>query len=499
MVNLRTKKWVQSVSLFYEDLLSAIKDSQKRAYTYYGNEYSYSDLFKITRAVFGYLLIHKNEPVLHFYDKSLASYGTVYGILFSGNIWVPISSEQPEDRVFEIIRMSKAKTVLTDRDLSKNLENFILKNEIRLIKISDLPVESKTDLPIATLHPFDGNDIAYIMFTSGSTGTPKGVPMSHRNFTNFIKNCMEILPFGEDEVFSDYHDFAFDISIFYLFCCPLAGGVFAPVKTKEGLIFPLKFMQENKITFWSSVPSVISRIRSLSSNAELPTSIRTMFLCGEPFSLKVLEYCYQKLHIKSVYNFYGLTETGVENFWHKCSPEDLLSFESIGYVPIGQPLPGNFIEITPEKELLLSGCQITSGYLGEIGHEKFCNISGRTWFHTGDLVEQINGLFFCKGRLDSQVKISGYRIELMEIEFNMKRCPGVEEAVCWVRTHGDQNALMGAVKIKEGQTLSSADLKSFLLKALPSYMVPKKIGFLSEIPVNSNGKLDRRQIRTFYS
>jgi acyl-coenzyme A synthetase/AMP-(fatty) acid ligase len=439
---------------------------------------------------------HRNEKIVVYADKGFSSYAAIFSILLSGNVWIPLSLEIPETRLVEILKQVKPKLILSNLELPLLLDEYAKDNAVENVNMDKLI--SGNDKRVFKDIDFKKDDIAYIMFTSGSTGVPKGVPMTHENYINFINNCMEILPFKKGDVFSDYHDFAFDISIFYLFCCPLNEGAFAPVMNESDKIVPLRFMQENEVTVWSSVPSVISRIKSLNPEGSIATKIRIMFLCGEPFSMKVLSYCIDNMAVPNIYNFYGLTETGVENFYHKCSKEDLAEYEQFGFVPIGEPLKGNTVRVTGDKELLLSGCQITPGYLGGVGADRFEVIDGVSFFHTGDIVEQYNEVFFCKGRMDSQVKLKGYRVELMDIEVHMKRFPGIDEAVCFVHKKRNKNVLSSVVKPKNNAALNTGELMRYISGQLPHYMVPSRIIIQDEIPVNRNGKIDRKKIREMH-
>lgn len=481
---------------FYKKLRDTIKGSDAVSYVYSGQKHTYAELYsqilKVNFALGGFT----NEAIVTYTDKKFSTYGAIYGIFLSGNIWVPISLEMPESRVLEIFKQVNPKAVLHNLPLPPSLEDYLKGRGINILDLDEmLKTGKEREL---TYDGYRKDDIAYIMFTSGSTGVPKGVPMTHGNYINFVDNCMEILPFRKQDVFSDYHDFAFDISIFYIFCCPLAEGAFAPVMKEAEKIMPLSYIQENRITVWSSVPSVISRIQALKPNNTLETKIKIMFLCGEPFSLKVLDYCFNNIRTKDVYNFYGLTETGVENFHHKCSLADISKYEPYGFVPIGRPLKGNDTMITEEKELLLSGCQITPGYLGGINPEKFEAIDDIRWFHSGDIVEEHDGVYFCKGRMDSQVKLKGYRIELMDIEVHMKRFQGVDEAVCFVKEKNNKKSLAAVVRPKKGVDLNLDELTNFLSRHLPHYMVPNFIYVQEEIPVNRNGKINRRKIKEDY-
>ena len=466
---------------FYTELLAAINNSTGIVYTYYGVTHTYDELLGVTKKVCDLLDGLRNENIILYSSKSFEAYGAIYAILFSGNTWVPMSPDQSLARNLEILKITSAKLVLSDCPLPELFQTFVDQHTIPVIYLNTIH-ESIDDLEIK-LPDLDENEVAYIMFTSGSTGTPKGVPMTH---ANYIK---------QGDVFSDYHDFVFDISIFYLFCCPLTGGAFAPVVTQEDRVLPLRFMIENKVTVWSSVPSAISRIQSWQPEEKHDASVRIMFLCGEPFSLRVLRYCREKMSIKHVYNFYGLTETGVENFYHECRPEDLEMYEEFGFVPIGRPLPGNEVRVTEDKELLVGGVQVTPGYVGGIGCERFSVIDGERWFHTGDIVERYGEEYFCKGRMDSQVKLSGYRVELMDIEANIRRFGSIDEAVCFISEIGTRKMLNAAIKPGRNSSVDIGDLKKFCSDNLPSYMVPHKFFICNEMPVNNNGKIDRRKIK----
>lgn len=481
---------------FYQKLLDSIKNSKKDAYIYYGSTHTYSELYDVIKKVFEFLDGRRNENVILYSSKSFAAYGAIYGILFSGNTWIPITPDAPVGRNIEIFRMTDAKLIFVDTEVPEPFLKLAKEKGAAVVKLEDLINKFKgveIELP-----EYYEKDIAYIMFTSGSTGIPKGVPMTHENYINFVNNCIEILPFHDNEVFSDYHDYAFDISIFYLFCCPLVQGAFAPVRTQEDVVLPLRFIAENKVTVWSSVPSVISRIQSFRPDEKIDTFIRIMFLCGEPFSLKVLKYCIENMSVEHVYNFYGLTETGVENFYHECLPEDIERYRRFGYVPIGKPLNGNDVDVTSDNELLLSGVQVTPGYLADVGSDKFETINKKRWFHTGDIVERQGDVYFCKGRKDSQVKLGGYRVELMDIEANIRLFNGVDDVVCFIIERKNRKVLNAAIKPKTNFSLDVDVLKAFIIENLPDYMVPSKFFILDRMPTNKNGKIDRRYIKEMY-
>lgn len=478
---------------FYQRLHASFRNSAQVAYRHFETAYTYEDMYSVVRTIYSYLERGAKEKIIIFSSKSFESYGAIFGTLLSGNIWVPMSPTLAPNRNIDILKMTEPKVIFTDAEIPDAISIFANENNIKIVHLSSLCSEQNSQDVI--LPDFDGEDVAYIMFTSGSTGAPKGVPMTHNNYINFVNNCLDILPFKKGEVFSDAHDFAFDISVFYLFCFPLTGGAISPLLKDADRFFPLNFIEKNNVTVWSSVPSVIGRIKRLRPDMNMESSIHIMFLCGEPFPLGILEYCWKNLNIKHVYNFYGLTETGVENFYHPCVTGDLERFEPFGFVPIGKPLPGNEADIGTNGELILSGRQITPGYLSGVGEDRFFVKNAARWFFTGDIVEKFEDVWFCKGRMDTQVKLHGYRVELMDVEVNVKRCMKVQDVICFVVDENVRQRLVAVVNDTSKQKIDVQAIKQQMKEHIPEYMVPDIFLFVDSFPVNQNGKIDRKKVR----
>lgn len=477
---------------FYQKIKNILENSKEPCFVHYDKKYYYQELYQNILKINNVLKDLKQQRIMLYTQKSFETYAALFSIFLSENVWIPANPEHPEKRIIEMLKLAEPALIIADCILPEEISEFAKSYNIKIVLLNDLLILDK-QIEI-TLGEFSQDDLAYIMFTSGSTGIPKGVPMTHGNYINFINNAMEILPFTKREIFSDYHDLGFDISIFYLFCCILTESAFAPVLSGAEKLFPIDNVVKNKVTVWSTVPSALLRIMKLRPNDVIKNNINIMFLCGEPFPLDVLKYCYNNLNIENVYNFYGLTETGVENFYHLCKKTDIKRFEKQGYIPIGKPLKGNEIKVTETKELLIAGCQITPGYLGGIGKERFENIKGKDWFYSGDIVEPFGDVYFCKGRLDSQVKLSGYRVELMDIEVHIRHFPGVRNAVCFIHEQRrGENTLICAIEAED--SISTKDLKSSLKKELPSYMIPSSLFILEEFPLNKSGKIDRKTLK----
>lgn len=484
------------ISSFYQRLHSVFEHSERIAYVYYDEQHTYGEMYTQMRRINTLLHGIQQKKIVLYGTKNFPVYSALYAILLSNNIWVPVTPGMPSERLIAMLEVLVPDIILYEQPLPDAAAAYAAGCGASLHSLAELvdgtaekAFEEKSFLP---------DEVAYIMFTSGSTGLPKGVPMTHLNYINFINNALALLPLRTGEVFSDYHDFAFDISIFYLFCAPLTESALSPIKKPEERMLPLRHMQKNGITVWSSVPSMVMSLQRFRPNEKQDNRLNIMFLCGEPLRLDVLRYCFVCLEAQHIYNFYGLTETGVENFYHTCSSDDIERYAEKGFAPIGLPLPGNDIQVTGERELLLGGCQLTPGYLGNIGKERFELVDGKLWYHTGDIVEEYGGVYFCKGRLDTQVKLSGYRVELMDIEVQVRRLAGVKDAVCFVAEENGIQRLVCAVQPGDSRELSFPELTRLLKALLPEYMVPKKMFSLSRLPLNKNGKIDRRAVKEQY-
>jgi len=479
---------------FYIKLLDIFKGSNAIAYRYFNESYAYRDMYSRMLKLNSVLSKYRHSQIVLYATKKFPAYAGIFSIFLSGNTWLPLSTDTPVARNMDILELADPRLVIHEGNLPGVLLDYFVGRKVDVVSFEQIFSEGAEEE--FAVRSFKRDDIAYIMFTSGSTGIPKGVPMTHENYINFVKNVLEILPLGKNEVFSDFHEFAFDISIFSLFACVFTEGAFSPIIEQRDKIIPINHILENGVTIWSSVPSVINRIKTFRPKDKVETPIKIMFLCGEPLKFDVLKYCFNNMALDNVYNFYGLTETGVENFHHRCVPQDLEKYVNFGMAPIGKPLPGNYVTITNDKELCIGGCQISPGYLGNASPEKFEVIDNVRWCRTGDIVEKYDEVYFCKGRLDAQVKLSGYRVELMDIEAHIAKQDSVSQVVCFVNEGNARTTLVAVIKPESGIDFKA--IQKNLEKELPTYMIPKDYMILENFPLNINGKVDRKKIREMY-
>lgn len=358
------------------------------------------------------------------------------------------------------------------------------------------------------------DDEAYVLFTSGSTGTPKGLPIRHGNVSPYVAYTIDRYEVGPGCRLSQTFDLTFDPSVFDMFTAWGSGATLV-VPQREELGDPVKFVRDNQITHWFSVPSVVSlaaRLRRLPAGA-MP-GLRWSLFAGEQLTADQAAAWASAAPGSVLENLYGPTELTVTCTSYRL-PRDRSAWPetSNGTIPIGTCYPHLEHVVldedgkpAPEGELCVRGRQRFRGYLDEANNigrfTAFDPDSGEAaepyagdhvltadhWYRTGDRIRTgEDGSMLHLGRLDSQVQIHGYRVELGEIEAVLRRHPGVSEAVV-LPYDGELRA------VYSGEEVGSRQLSDWLDAALPAYMVPRDYAFVAEFPLNRNGKLDRKKL-----
>jgi amino acid adenylation domain-containing protein len=343
------------------------------------------------------------------------------------------------------------------------------------------------------------DDIAYLLFTSGSTGAPKGVPVTHANVRAFLAANQERYRLTPDDRLTQTFDQTFDLSVFDLFMAWEHGARVCAMEPIE-ILAPFRYLERNGITVWFSVPSVAAMLRKRGAlrPGTMPT-LRWSLFCGEALPRATAEAWQAAAPGSAVENLYGPTELTIACTAHRWDPATSPAACVHDNVPIGRPYPGLHTlvvdeELTPVPdgetgELCVAGPQTTPGYwqAPSITAQRWFAHRGRTYYRTGDLVRLRNGEYVCLGRNDQQVKVGGHRVELGEIEAVLRRAGAVEAvAVLWPDTDTVGAVVTGAV--------DPAALTAACDAALPAYMVPRSVHVVGELPVNGNGKIDRRAV-----
>ncbi|MEO5717166.1 MAG: amino acid adenylation domain-containing protein [Chthoniobacterales bacterium] len=472
--------------------------------------------------------VRKGDRVGIYLKKSPAAIVSIFGILKTGACYVPVDANAPGARLVEIGRQCGFRALITSAALYPKIEETFAQEcaEAAIFFIDTVPDCAASTGAKAfpeTLPNFPSvppevdvidHDLAYILFTSGSTGTPKGVMLSHLNALTFVHWVARTFAVTADDRFSQHAPFNFDLSVLDIFVSIKAGAALSLVP--EGLaVFPLqlaKFIQQQKITIWYSVPMVLMQLLARGKLDEGDfSSLRWVLFAGEVFPTKHLRGFMEKLPQPGYANLYGPTETNV-CAWYEVAP---LAADATATIPIGKACTNTELiaideageRVTgPGKEGLLyaRGSTVMQGYYGRPENtaaafmpHSFSEGREEKLYCTGDWVtldENDNYLFV--GRKDHMIKTRGYRVELGEIETVMLAHPAVDEAVALpIPDEAVGNTIQAVVTLASGGTLDAAELKRHCAQKLPAYMVPEKIDFAETLPRTDNGKIDRRRLQ----
>lgn len=444
-------------------------------------------------------------------NRSAAACTGYLAVLRLGATVVPLHPQAPAARNTLIVRQADIDLVLTsDTAGTPDLGSPVLS----LHDTAPVAPEDTGDGPVG--RAVGPEDIAYILFTSGSTGTPKGVPVPHRAVSAFLDHVVAKYDTGPGSRVAQTFDLTFDPSVFGLFAAWGGGGT-AVIPDRADLMAPVRFVNRAEITHWISVPSVAAlarRLRQLTPDA-MP-GLRWSLFCGEPLPAGLAGAWARSAPGGPVENLYGPTELTVTCLEHRLSGTDPKTAN--GTVPVGLPYPHLEHLVldaagrpADEGELCLRGPQRFPGYLDPaVNAGRFLAFDPRTgtttvltgpdavpgpehWYRTGDRVARQYGALVHLGRLDNQVKVRGHRVELGELEVALLDEPGVLEAAAVAVEDASGTALRLCYV---GEPREPEALLARLRERLPPYMVPAELVRLAALPLNANGKVDRRALAT---
>ena len=414
-------------------------------------------------------------------EKSERMILSLLGVLKAGCAYLPIDSEYPQERMTYMLKDSQAKVLLTDSVNVDKINNYCKDLAIEVVCVDDVQHSHSDNLECIN----NASDLAYIIYTSGTTGQPKGVMVEHRSFVNMILYQIEsfnILP--EDKVIQ-FASFSFDASVYETFLALLAGASYLVIN-KDALLD--NFVE---ITKKHSVNTAVLNPTFLANIGELD-NFKTIITAGEKAIPKdALKYA-QKCHY---INAYGPTEVSICSAFHKVDAN-----KAYNSIPIGKSIANsaNYIlndnleemPIGAVGEICTAGEGVVRGYLHreDLTHEKFIQHPkyGRI-YKTGDIGKyDENGDIEYLGRVDNQVKMRGFRIELSEIENTILAYPSIKECVVIVSNQQLIAYIVGEEK----------ELKVYLQQKLPHYMIPSYVIALEKLPLTPNGKIDTKALPT---
>jgi D-alanine--poly(phosphoribitol) ligase subunit 1 len=409
------------------------------------------------------------------------------GAVKSGRPYVPMETTLPQTRIDQIVASSNATFVLTPDQMSQF---------------------SASELRGPTM-PVEDNDPFYILFTSGSTGAPKGVIITLGCLEHFINWMLAEQEFSErGEVFLNQPPFSFDVSVMGLYGSLATGGTLFSISPDliENPKQLYSALANSGATTWVSTPSFAQMclVEDKFAEAMLPR-LRRFLLCGETLAPQTAAQLLERFPQTRVWNMYGPTEATVAT---TSIQVDAAILEKYSPLPVGRVMPGTKVFIVDENgaelsvnergEIVIAGPNVSPGYVGrpDLTARAFFDYRGLRAYKTGDLGHLHDSLLFFEGRIDQQIKLSGYRIELGDVEANLRALPTVRDAVVIpVIKSGTAQSLTAFVSLAARNETSdfklAHNLRSQLGERLPAYMLPRKFVFLDAFPMTANGKLDR--------
>ncbi|CAG9001596.1 MAG: Plipastatin synthase subunit A [Candidatus Celerinatantimonas neptuna] len=436
-------------------------------------------------------------------NKSIEMMVCLIGIMKSGASYLPLDPSFPQERLSYMIGHAQAKLVIYDQ--------------------SDCPLPIKPEIPILDLTVFNwekvkgyhapeinDSELCYVIYTSGSTGRPKGVMLSHRTVVKYLEWMKTVIPLSMNDVVLAQTTFSFDVSVWEMFYPLLVGASCAlvgdDVKYDPQLL--CEFINRHQVNVAQFVPTALKTIADSNVLEHCPSLVH-LAAGGEALHQSLVDQLSLQTNAK-LHNFYGPTEATIYCCYH--APVSSCPYT---IVPIGKPIPhartylfdGEFKLAEPglEGELYLGGDILALGYIAapELTAERFIDnpfIPDEKIYQTGDRVRvDSSGVLEYLGRMDRQVKISGYRIELNEIESQLSRIKEIANAAV-VYQHdidGQSSALTAYYLLKDGLSVDPHTIKEKLMHQLPYYMCPSKYIEIDDIATLPNGKTDYSRLSQF--
>jgi amino acid adenylation domain-containing protein len=454
-------------------------------------------------------------------ERSIDFLITLLAILKAGGVYVPLDPEHPAKRHYQVLSQSGCTSVITMGKfkplLAQAIDEFPLEKQPHVLQLETLLTldQSEENLPSrCSIH-----DAAYVMFTSGSTGVPKGAMIEHLGMLNHIYGKISDTQISSVDIVAQNGPQCFDISVWQYLAALILGGRVLIFKD-EIAHDPAKLLREverGAVTILQLVPSMLREIvyqaSSLGDARPTLSALRWVIPTGDALTADLTRQWLMLYPSIPLLNTYGATETS-DDTCHYAIYEPPPSDYRLSIMPVGRPIPNTQAYVLDHTlspvpvgvvgEIYLGGICVGRGYLNDQQRtaqsfipDPFNDEPNARIYKTGDLARYMaDGTLEFLGRIDHQIKIHGHRIELGEIEMALKQHPSVMNLVVIARKEstGDQRLVAYVVLHTDHLATTENELQNHLLKQLPSYMVPSAIVFLEALPLNSNGKIDRRQL-----
>ncbi|MFA6231852.1 MAG: amino acid adenylation domain-containing protein [Rhodanobacter sp.] len=491
--------------------LQAIRDPHAIAITHEGEHLSYRQLQKRSNQLAHHLRslgVGAESVVGVCLERSPQMVVALLAVLKSGAVYLPLDPTHPAERLAYQLHDAQVRVLVTDGTLLEGMPKGLV--PVCLDQQAEAIARYPASAPDVTVDP---QNLAYIIYTSGSTGQPKGALITHACVMRLFAATEAQYGFSAKDVWTLFHAYTFDFSVWELWGALLYGGrlVVVPYGVSRTPRQFHQLLREEGVTVLNQTPSAFAQLMRTDEDQARLSSLRLVIFGGEALNVSELKPWLKRYGDQrpQLINMYGITETTVHVTYKAVGHGDTQDSASL----IGEPLADlqayvldDRLQLQPLSvagELYIGGAGLARGYLHRAGltAQRFIADpfgSGERLYRTGDLARyRADGSLEYLGRADQQVKIRGYRIELGEIEAALLRQPGVKQAVVVARedTPGEKR-LVGYVTRNRQSSLSIGELREQLRQVLPSYMVPAAVMELEALPLTGNGKVDRKALPT---
>ncbi|TDU09258.1 non-ribosomal peptide synthetase DhbF [Bacillus subtilis] len=451
--------------------------------------------------------------------RSLEMAVGLLAVLKAGAAYLPLDPDYPADRIAFMLKDAQPAFIMTNTKAAdhippvENVPKIVLDDPELAEKLNTYAAENPKNKD--RTQPLSPLNTAYVIYTSGSTGVPKGVMIPHQNVTRLFAATEHWFRFSSDDIWTMFHSYAFDFSVWEIWGPLLHGGrlVIVPHHVSRSPEAFLRLLVKEGVTVLNQTPSAFYQF--MQAEREQPDlgqalSLRYVIFGGEALELSRLEDWYNR-HPENrpqLINMYGITETTVHVSYIELD-RSMAALRANSLIGCGIPDLGVYVldeRLQPVPpgvagELYVSGAGLARGYLGRPGltSERFIadpfGPPGTRMYRTGDVARlRADGSLDYVGRADHQVKIRGFRIELGEIEAALVQHPQLEDAAVIVREDQPGDKRLAAYVIPSEETFDTAELRKYAAERLPDYMVPAAFMTMKELPLTPNGKLDRKAL-----
>lgn len=446
--------------------------------------WTYEEFVSDATNVAAYLRRNRIERILNHLPQGYFAYVLTWGAFLSGTTFCNVSHDTPASRLERYIETFQPDLVISEGGHTgcESPFNFFA-------RIAGLASEGTGQRQIDALVPVDPEAIAYVLFTSGSTGQPKGVMIARRSLEHAIFFALREYQVDETDVWAQYSSIGFDLSLLDIFAAIAGGAALVPVATKGEKLMPGRLIARYGVTIWHSVPSAFEIV---DHSGQLTTAtlahLRLVIFCGERLFPTLVEKIFLARDDLLIYNTYGPTEATIFCTYQRLTSGTFQNFTS-GTISIGTSLPGTNISLEVAEddigELIVCGISVGKGYVASEHQGGYVIEKGSNApvaYKTGDFCRQDDGALYFVCRRDRQVKISGNRVDLSEIDLLLRE-EGCEAAVSIFAGRSIRTFVLG-------QTTTANELRAALTRQLPPYYLPSIIHVLRTFPYTQSGKVD---------